>query len=152
MGGSHYHLVEELKGGWVPAVDFALAARIFHALHEAIRSDLLRAVHDCSEGGVAVALAEMAFAGEVGADVTGIDFTTLPEHVALFAESATRFVLEVPPNLVADVQECFEGLPLREIGKTVKEPRLRIAGKASDWIVWAKLADLKEAWQKPLRW
>ena len=45
-----------------------------------------------------------------------------------------------------------EGLPLREIGKCVKEPRLRIAGKASDWIVWAKLADLKEAWQKPLRW
>src|SRR4029079_8756492 len=45
MGGSHYNLVEGREGGAVPAVDFALAARIFHALHEAIRSDLLRAVH-----------------------------------------------------------------------------------------------------------
>ena len=152
MGGSHHHLVEGLEGCEVPAVDFALASRIFRALHEAIRSELLRAVHDCSEGGLAVALAEMAFAGEVGADVTSLDFSSLPEPVALFSESASRFVLEVPANLAADVQECFEGLPLRQIGKTVKEPRLRIAGKASDWIVWAKLADLKEAWQKPLRW
>ena len=47
---------------------------------------------------------------------------------------------------------CFEGLPLTQIGTTAKEPRLRIAGANGEWLVWAKLSELKEAWQKPLRW
>ena len=38
------------------------------------------------------------------------------------------------------------------LGKTCREPRLRIAGANGEWIVWAQLADLKDAWQKPLRW
>jgi hypothetical protein len=46
----------------------------------------------------------------------------------------------------------MEGLPCKPIGQTFKEPRLRIAGSSGEWIVWASLADLKEAWQKPLRW
>jgi hypothetical protein len=41
---------------------------------------------------------------------------------------------------------------LQQVGQTVKEPRLRIAGTGGEWVVWAPLADLKEAWQKPLRW
>jgi phosphoribosylformylglycinamidine synthase len=38
------------------------------------------------------------------------------------------------------------------LGRTVKEPRLRIVGASGEWVVWANLADLKEAWQRPLRW
>jgi phosphoribosylformylglycinamidine synthase len=152
MGGSHFNLIHGREGGEVPAVDFDQAGRIFGALHEAIRCDLIRACHDTSEGGLAVALAEMAFAGGVGADITGLVTDGFPDHVTLFSESATRFVLEVEADLAGELQECFEGLPLRQIGKTVKEQRLRITGASGEWIIWASLADLKEAWQKPLRW
>src|SRR5262249_50194790 len=123
-------------------------------LHLAMQRGLVRACHDLSEGGLAVAVAEMAFAGGVGADVTnpGRNAASLSDEVLLFSESATRFVVEVPPEHVAAFQECLDDVSMPPIGQTCKEPRLRIAGAAGEWIVWAKLTDLKEAWQKPLRW
>src|SRR5205085_3468999 len=123
MGGSHYHLVSGLEGGTVPQVDLDVAPRLFRQLHEAIRRGLVRACHDLSEGGVAVAVAEMAFAGGVGADVTGS--TALPDEAWFFSESATRFVVEVAPAKRAEFEQLLAGLPLAEIGKTCKEPRLR---------------------------
>ena len=44
------------------------------------------------------------------------------------------------------------GCRCAKVGTTVKEPRLRIAGASGEWLIWVKLAELKEAWQKPLRW
>jgi phosphoribosylformylglycinamidine synthase len=154
MGGSHYHLVHGWTGGRVPQVDLASAPAVFHKLHDAIRRGLVRACHDLSEGGLAVAVAEMAFAGGVGADLTGLRDAGpgLPEAVLLFAESATRFVVEVTPANVAAFAACLAGVPLVRLGQTCKEPRLRVAGANGEWIVWAPLAQLKEAWQKPLRW
>jgi phosphoribosylformylglycinamidine synthase len=153
--GSHYHLVNGIEGGAVPQVDLRLAPVIFRKLHEAIRGGLVRSCHDLCEGGLAVAVAEMAFAGGVGADLTGLRdaATKEPDEVLLFAESQTRFVVEVTPGNAAALERLFgQEAPLRRIGQTVKEPRLRIAGAGGAWVVWAALADLKEAWQRPLRW
>jgi phosphoribosylformylglycinamidine synthase len=99
-----------------------------------------------------VAVAEMAFAGGVGADQTGAAVKGLPDEAALFAESPTRFVVEVRPDRAAAFEACLSPVPLTILGQTVKEPRLRIAGSNGEWVVWAALKDLKEAWQKPLRW
>jgi phosphoribosylformylglycinamidine synthase len=151
MGGSHYHLVRGTSTGTVPRPDLAQAPGLFARLHEAIEQALLRSCHDASEGGLAAALAEMAFAGGVGADVTSIG-SGLPDEVLLFSESTTRFVIEVKPEHAAVFEALFAGLPLTRLGVTVKEPRLRIAGASGEWVVWASLDQLKEAWQKPLRW
>jgi phosphoribosylformylglycinamidine synthase len=154
LGGSHYHLVTSHSGGNVPKVDLQLAPKVFGAVHAAIAKGLVRACHDPSEGGLAVALAEMAFAGGVGADVTDLKGVAagLSDTARLFSESPTRFVLEVRPENAATLRETFDGLPLARIGLTVKEPRLRIAGENGEWLIWSKLDELKEAWQKPLRW
>ena len=56
------------------------------------------------------------------------------------------------PDRAAEFEKCFAGVPLAPIGQTVKEPRLRIAGANGEWVVWAQLDRLKEAWQKPGRW
>jgi phosphoribosylformylglycinamidine synthase len=154
MGGSHYNLVTGREVGEVPKVDLDLAPRLFRKLHDAMSKGLIRACHDLSEGGIAVALAEMAFAGEVGADValkgTG---THADDAVLLYAESATRFIVEVRPANISAFQACLGAdVPTSQLGQTVREPRFRIAGAAGEWIVWANLADLKEAWQRPLRW
>jgi phosphoribosylformylglycinamidine synthase len=151
LGGSHYHLVRGLSGGRVPCPDLGQAPGVFRGLHEAIGRGLVRACHDLSEGGLGVALAEMAFAGEVGADVTELP-GGLPDAVALFSESTTRFVVEVPMALEAELRACLAGVPLVRLGVTVKEPRLRVAGAGGEWAVWAPLGQLKEAWQKPMRW
>jgi phosphoribosylformylglycinamidine synthase len=152
MGGSHYHLVRGLAGGRVPRPDLGEAPRLFAQLHQAIEQSLVRSCHDASEGGLAVALAEMAFAGGVGADVTSTGAAGLPDEVALFSESTTRFIVEVRPERAAALEALFAGLPLARLGVTVKEPRLRITGASGEWVVWAGLEQLKEAWQKPLRW
>jgi len=68
MGGSHYALVNSLGGGTVPHVDLEQAPKIFAAVHRAISSGLVRSCHDLSEGGLATAAAEMAFAGGLGVE------------------------------------------------------------------------------------
>jgi phosphoribosylformylglycinamidine synthase len=134
----------------VPHIDLELAPRIFRQLHAAIQAGLVRACHDLSEGGLAVALAEMAFAGGVGADVT--EAGGMADDVWLFSESATRFLVEVAPGDVREFQEAMSEVPCRRVGQTVRESRLCIAGADGEWVVWAGLEELKEAWQKPLRW
>src|SRR5262249_18705083 len=151
MGGSHFNLVLSLDGGTVPHVNRLQAPNLFRALHTAISTGLVRSCHDLSEGGLAVAIAEMAFAGNVGADLTDVGkIDAESDVVRLFSESPTRFLIETSPANSAALQKAFGGLPLRRLGVTLKEPRLRIAGANGEWLVWANLADLKEAWQKPL--
>jgi phosphoribosylformylglycinamidine synthase subunit PurSL len=151
MGGSHFHLATGRSGGNVPRVDLELAPNIFVAVHAAITGGFVRSCHDLSEGGFAVAVAEMAFAGGVGVDVTTLP-GDLPDEVKLFSESCSRFVVEVNPGDAAAFEACFAGLPLAKVGVTVAELRVRIAGTGGEWLVWAKLSELKESWQKPLRW
>jgi phosphoribosylformylglycinamidine (FGAM) synthase-like enzyme len=153
MGGSHYHLVRGLEGGSVPRPDLELAPRLFRKLHEAIVSGLVRSCHDVSEGGLAAAVAEMAFAGGIGADIARLGDVALPDDVVLFSESTTRFIVEVRPDKSASFQACFDGdMPLTQLGRTCKEPRLRIRGTNGEWLIQLELLQLKQAWQKPLRW
>jgi len=151
LGGSHHHLVAGISGGNVPRVKLELAPRLFAALHEAIAAGLVRSCHDLSEGGLAAALAEMAFSGGIGADVPTLS-GEFSDEVKLFSETPSRFLVEVPPEKTIAFEAKFQGLPLSMIGVTVVEPRLRIAGAAGEWLIWIKLNELKEAWQKPLRW
>jgi phosphoribosylformylglycinamidine synthase len=150
LGGSHYQLATGQTGGSVPGVDTKLAPEIFARVHEAIMVGLVRSCHDLSEGGLAVASAEMAFAGGVGADIAKLGPGA--DEVNLFAESSSRFLLEVRPQHAEQLRRVLGPVPFLEIGKTVKEPRLRIAGSSGEWVIWLSLQDLKDAWQKPLAW
>ncbi len=157
FGGSHFTLVNDLAGGAAPAVDAELAKQTFAALHQAIRQGAVRSCHDLSEGGLGVAAAEMAFAGEVGVE---IDLALVPvtaEAVTpvgrLFSESNTRFLCEVQPDQVAAFEKCLAGIPFACVGSTVAETRLQISESAGGKVLAdADLAALKAAWQAPLSW
>ncbi len=146
----------------VPQVNLKTAPTTFSTLHSAITTGLIRSCHDLSEGGLAVALAEMAFAGVHGAKITldkiptdeSIDRHALDAHaVLLFSESATRFVVEVAPANVSAFENLFRSanVPFGHLGNVNASNSLEIDGPAGA-IVNLKLTDLKEAWQKPLRW
>ena len=155
MGGSHLHLVRGLTGGTVPQVDLPHGRFVFEALFQAIQKGLVRSCHDLSEGGLAVALAEMVFAGEVGADVTSLrgPGSEASDGVLLFSESPTRFMVEVEQGNAAAFEACWPAPKwIQRIGQTVKEPRFRVAGADGEWIIWAAAKEMKEAWQKPLGW
>ncbi|MBY0228246.1 MAG: phosphoribosylformylglycinamidine synthase subunit PurL [Gemmataceae bacterium] len=111
MAGSYYHKAAGLAGGKVPRPDLALAPKLLAALHKAITAGLVRSCHDLSEGGLAVAVAEMAFAGGLGADLSSTGAPGLPDEAALFAETPTRFLLECkqPPRRVSVVTSRSHG-------------------------------------------
>lgn len=156
MGGSHFNLVAGGTGGQIPQVDMSSASRVFAAMHQAIRQGLVRSCHDLSEGGLAVALAEMAFAGGLGvnADLAALSHTDrLSDVVALFSESNTRFLVEVAEKNVPLVQALFVQGALQEpirIGRVTDTDRLVLTGREGEVLIDESLADLKAAWQSPL--
>ena len=123
LGGSHLALLQGAAGGTVPQPKRA-APTIFAALHEAIADGLVRAVHDCSEGGLAVTAAEMALAGSCGLalDLTAVPVSDPALDVAtrLFSESLSRFLVEVDDdNASAFADRCRSaGINYAEVGSS----------------------------------
>ena len=154
MGGSHFALVHAHKGGQVPRVDAPKAKQTFAAVHRAIHGGLIRACHDLSEGGLAVAVAEMAFAGGCGAKVSLSDVPHeghLAAATLLFSESNTRFLCEVRPEKAKTLEDLLVDVPHARIGEVTDTEELVILDGTST-LVKSSLESLKEAWQKPLRW
>ena len=153
LGGSHFALVNNLTGGAVPTVDPPLAKQTFAAMHTAINAGLVRSCHDLSEGGLAIAAAEMAFAGGVGAQ---LDLSALPElaiESQLFSESNSRFLCEVSTENAAAFESQLSDVPCVCVGRTDKDPRLKIAAQSGGAaVIDESLAKLKAAWQQPLNW
>src|SRR5215831_15680125 len=124
LGASYLHLINNIAGGTVPQ-SVPEALRVMRALYSAIQADLVAACHDCSEGGLSVALAEMCIAGRLGAqvDVSAIAANSL---TALFAESLCRFVVEVEPQNAASFERELQGIDQFRLG-TVAGDRLAIS-------------------------
>jgi phosphoribosylformylglycinamidine synthase len=156
LGGSHFALVEQLAGGDVPQVNTAVAKRTFAAIHHAIQSGCLRACHDLSEGGLAVAIAEMAFAGGLGValSLAGVpnDIDSAADAAILFSESNSRFLCEVPAGKRAEFDGIMSQLPHAAIGEVTGTGRVVIASRTGAPLIDSSIADLKESWQSPLRW
>lgn len=154
FGGSHLFQILGKLGGNVPEVRVETAKRIFNTVHQAISQGLVRACHDLSEGGLAVALAEMAFAGELGLEVDvspASQQASLSAEELLFTESNTRFVIEVESAARANFEKLFSGLPITQLGTVTDEDRVVIRSGSSTRIhlPWTKLF---QAWHRPLNW
>jgi len=134
FAGSHFEKLHGDTAGVVPApVDDPLTR--YRALHRAIFTGLVESCHDLSEGGLAVAAAEMAIAGRRGARLH-----TLPHAdatTALFSESNGRFLCEVTPDDLAVFLAAVPGSMV--VGEVLAEPMLASPG----WSV--PLADLVAA-------
>jgi len=156
LGGSHYLELFGLIGLSVPQVRGERARKLMLVLAGAIGEGLVRACHDLSEGGLAVAAAEMAFSGGLGLEV---DLGAVPfegssalkrNHVLLFSESNSRFLVEVRPQDAERFEKTFEGLPLARLGRVCARKHLLVRGLEGKTIIEADLDALKAAWQTPL--
>ena len=165
LGGSHWTLVNQISGGKVPTVLPERAKQTFIHLHDAIQKGLVRSCHDMSEGGLAVAVAEMAFAGGLGAqintDAVGIEILpSEPESeidlsyataALLFAESNTRFVVEIEPENIDQFKTAMGDIDVQPLGMVISEPQLTI-DVAHNTIIQSDLMTLKNAWLGTLDW
>jgi phosphoribosylformylglycinamidine synthase len=154
FGGSHLFQVLGLAGGQVPRVDATSAARLFDCVHRAIEQGLIRACHDLSEGGLAVALAEMAFGGELGVDIdiaVASEASGLSSTAFLFAESNSRFLIEAPSGARGELERLFGQVPLMRLGSVAAHDRVTIR-RAGQTLCDRPWSELKQAWIKPLDW
>jgi phosphoribosylformylglycinamidine synthase len=156
LGGSHYYKVNGELGANVPTTDIVKAAQTARKVAEAIAAGLVRSCHDCSEGGLATALAEMAFAGDYGiaADLRGVptsDDCTRTEAI-LFSESTARYVVEVEPQNYDAFAKQMLNLPFGQVGEVTGDKKLVIRDAKGHAVVDAEISKLKDAWKSPLAW
>jgi phosphoribosylformylglycinamidine synthase len=153
LGGSHLLHVLGGSGGEAPGLDTALAPRVHRAVHRAIARGLALSCHDLSEGGLAVAAAEMAFAGGVGAEIRleSIPREGSPGDLALlFGESNARYLIEARAGDVGEVLSVLGGVPAAEVGETVSYGILRVLGADGKTLLAESLEDLKASWKRTL--
>ncbi|MGI9472259.1 MAG: phosphoribosylformylglycinamidine synthase subunit PurL [Rubripirellula sp.] len=155
LGGSHLSLVRGLSGGQVPTVDSIAAKQIFARMHEAIQSGFIRSCHDLSEGGLAVAAAEMAMAGGLGMriDLSNMPGDGLNATQQLFSESNTRFLVETTPETAAEFESLLNSgnVPVCRLGTIEAVPTLA-ATLGQNVILDVALEDARAAWKRPLDW
>ena len=118
LGGSEY--LKEMHGivAGRPAIDLEAEARAQAACLAAIEAGIVLTCHDCSDGGLAVALAECCIAGEKGLDATDLSIEGRID-AALFGEGQSRFVVACRPEMAEQLQAiCAEhNVPLTAIGR-----------------------------------
>lgn len=156
LGGSHLALV----GGRVREQHRRAPSAAPHApetlrrLHAAMQQGLVQACHDCAEGGIGVAVAEMCIAGGLGAEVQLVYaprdayWAYAADDAILFAESLTRFLVEVRPEDADAFRAALGDVPHECFG-VIGGERLRINGRpdAAEPLVDLALPELEQAWR-----
>ncbi|MFK7959082.1 MAG: AIR synthase-related protein [Phycisphaerales bacterium] len=155
MNGSHLSMLgmapAGTDAGLPPGVDLVEGPKRARAVSQAVSGGIARAAHDCSEGGLLLAAAEMAMAGRLGVD---LDLALLPTDgdldplVERFAETPSRYLLEVERARLDDLDAALHGQPYAVIGAFTDTGRVRDAAAGVD----ASIEDLLDTWKKPLDW
>jgi phosphoribosylformylglycinamidine synthase subunit PurL len=132
MGGSEYYeYFHKITGGTVPQVDLKVDRQNMNAVLNLIKSGLARCIHDCSKGGIAVALAEMAIAGSIGFKV---QLDSIPNSCKqidelLFSETQSRYIIATKDPKSTYKVLSTKGVRFAEIGKTMPTNIQFIKGK-----------------------
>jgi phosphoribosylformylglycinamidine synthase II len=148
LGGSQYYKMLKAIGNRVPKVNAIYGRRLMRSLTHAIHSGAIAACHDCSEGGMAVALAEMAFSGGLGMEIN-LAKDALRDEVLLFSESNTRFVVEVRNE--NKFLSSMKGLPISKLGNIRRGRSFKIFDSNKRLLVNTTIDKLKAAWQAPFK-
>ena len=140
LGGSIYYQVTKSTGD-VPRVDLKNLNKVLESITKGIKSKDILTCHDISEGGLATAICEMAFGGNIGAKID------LPKNTRrdffLFSETPATFILEVENKKTA--KKVLKNIPYQILGKTIEQKSV-IFNRES-----INLEELKKAWQKPMK-
>jgi phosphoribosylformylglycinamidine synthase II len=150
FGSSEY--AKEILGalwGYPPELDLEKEVSLQKAVVELIQLGLVDSVHDCADGGLAVAVAEKAFAKSVGARVN-LASNGLPAEFVLFGEDASRIVLSCDPENVARIQVIAEkhGIAAAVLGETIPQQlEISLDGRV---VVAARVAELSQAYESAL--
>ena len=135
IGGSEYlSAIHGVTAGAPPRCDLAAERKLIDALLEAIKAGLVSSAHDCSDGGLAVAIAESAMANREKTSSATVDLTAwpnVPTRALLFGEAQGRVVVSTGSPAAIERIAANHGVPARRIGTVEpndKPFRIRYAG------------------------
>ena len=156
MGGSEYFRSLGVTGNRVPKVSPKQAKELMGNLALATDRGLVKACHDLSDGGLGIAVAEMAFAGGLGATIR-LEQVPLGEAIErddyiLFSESNSRFLAEIAPEDKGKFEKTMGDTVFACIGEVASFAMLEVYGLNGNRVLAVAIDKLKEAWQKPLDW
>ena len=153
LGGSEWYALHDAIGDQVPRVNAQKAKVLYTALSRAINDGLVASCHDCSDGGLGVALAETAFAGGLG---LAVDLARVPaegvmrDDEILFSESQSRFIVTVAPEKREAFEAALKGCVAQWVGAVTDHPVLSIIGLDGTCILEEWIDELKAVWLRPL--
>jgi len=154
IGASEYAHLLGAVGNRVPKVDIEAARARYEALNRAIKRKLVASAHDLSDGGLGVAAAECAFAGNLGMD---IDLGRVAaeeaerDDVLLFSESQSRLLVTVRPENRKDFEAVMADTVFALIGEVNASDRFTVTGLGGGQAIDCGIMELKKAWQETLR-
>ena len=155
LGGSIYLANQDQLGQNVPQVRFSSAIKTYRAIEKALKAGLIASMHDVSEGGLATALAEMAFAGGLGVTAMTDDIVyqgkRRREDVVLFSESNSRLLVEVDPRHEKALKQTLKGIAHAKIATVEATPEMIVYGFKDQVVINANVSELKEIWKEPLK-
>jgi phosphoribosylformylglycinamidine synthase len=152
LGASEYYEHFGYLGLNVPKVSPGEFSKLYRALGEAIRRELVASAHGIYRGGLGVHLSLIAMGGNLGLDIELKDVVRdAPDRndTILFSESPGRFVVTVDPKNRESFENLFSGLPCACIGTVTASPDVAISGLNGQTLVSLPVSELKTAWKRP---
>jgi phosphoribosylformylglycinamidine (FGAM) synthase-like enzyme len=152
LGGSEYYQMMGSIGLNVPKVNAEEVWPGYLALYKAIQEGLVASCHAVSRGGLAVHLALVAMAGELGME---INLTSIPRasgltvSQTLYSESCGRCIITVPPGKKNVFEELFAGIKMAQMGIVSESPRFCVRDGRGEAIIEEDTSTLKNSWKKP---
>lgn len=160
LGASEYYAYvgerergQRYIGNSVPTVDAERAKAIYNRMSEATDKEIVHSIHTPTIGGLGIAFAKSAFAGNLGME---IDLGKVPyegdgrDDSRLFSQSNSRFVVTVAPEYKEEFEKAMDGSAYSQVGVVTDDSRLKIKGSSGNYIVDSDLGHLKEAWKSTL--
>jgi len=161
LGGSVLAKIKNIKDGIVPDVYPEESKDIMKRISRAANENLIEACHDCSEGGLAVAISEMAFAAEKGVKIDidaiktgGINLreTELTVAEILFSESNGRFIVEVKPGDEARFRKILKNAVFAEVGCVNSDKKIVFGSEKNKIKIQENSEVLLNYWRRTINW
>ena len=144
MGGSCLHRRFGGKGGQVPGVEIGELRRSMDLLLTAMERGMVKACHDCSDGGLAVTMAEMCMGGDIGCRVDLAPLGEIETVRKLFCESNSRWVVEVEASMEDEWRRLCPSIRLGEVGGG------SLAVTDTREVIELTVQEMRETWASPL--
>lgn len=155
LGASEYHARYNYIGNNVPKVRMKDSLARYRALSDAIiYQGIVSSCHDCSDGGLGISLAEVAFSGDLGMviDLGAVIVEDVDRlDTLLFSESQGRFVVTIRKEHRQSFENTMGDTGWAMVGEVIKKPSL-VLEYSGETVVNENLSSLKDAWKRPLAW